>query len=150
MPEEPKKSLKATQPQKPPKGAPEKAPAEAPEEIPGEKPKKKAPVIGVGGDFFSPAALMLFIIAGLLDIVGLALVCIALDDLGILDIIGLIFVGGLMYLHSGQITVTKGVKKLRNKLLKRVGLSFLGEIIPYFGGFAPCWTIAVFFHLRDS
>jgi len=103
-----------------------------------------------GGDFFSPAAVIMFLTAIVIDTAGFLIMCCGFDDLGILDIIGLIFVGGLMYLHSGQITPTKGVKKISKKLFKRLGLSFLGEIIPYFGSLAPCWTIAVYFHLKGS
>ncbi len=81
--------------------------------------------------------------------------------LGILDITGLIFVGGLMFLHSGTITKKGGMQeagtimgeeteKLAKKKLKRLGLSFLGEIIPYFGNLAPLWTITVYFHLKGK
>jgi len=30
-----------------------------------------------------------------------------------------------------------------------LGLSFLGELIPFFGDVAPCWTLAVYFELQS-
>lgn len=105
-------------------------------------------------DFFSPAAVMLFATAILIDGAGLIVLFTGLDDLGILDIIGFVLVGGMMYVHSGTVVGTKGaqkmVKKAGTKILKKLGLSFLGEIIPYFGSIAPCWTLAVYFHLKGK
>jgi len=102
----------------------------------------------------SPVGIMLLISAVLLDLAGLIILCFGLDDFGILDALGLIFIGGLMFMSSGDITATKGAKKVLKKaggkVLKRAGLSFLGELIPYFGGIAPCWTIAVILHFRNK
>ena len=124
------------------------------EEKPEEEKLEEAPEIRSAGNFLSPVGIMMLLIAGTIDLIGLVILCFGLDDLGIMDIIGLIFVGGLMYFTSGSITATKGAqktaKKLGTKILKRLGLSFLGELIPYFGGIAPCWIIAVYFHLRGS
>lgn len=122
---------------------PEKSPEE-PEKKEIQKPKK-----GIGS-LFSPEALVMFFFAGMLDLIGLILLLFALDDFWITDIIGLIFLGGWMFLRSGTITATKGAKKAGTKFLKRIGFSFLGEIIPFFGGIAPCWTLAVYFELRGS
>ena len=123
---------------------------ETPERPPEETPERTESI----GNFFTPYGIILFIIAGLLDIAGLILLCFGLDDFWISDLIGLIFIGGLMAIGPGRITVTKGAQKLvkkgAKKLLKRLGLAVLGEIIPYFGGVAPCWTLAVYFHLRGS
>jgi len=102
----------------------------------------------------SPIGIIMLIFAILLDLAGLILLCFALDDLGILDVLGLIFIGGLMFMSSGDVTATKGaekvLKKTGGKVLKRVGLSFVGELIPYFGGVAPCWTLAVYFHFKNK
>jgi len=106
------------------------------------------------GDFLSPIAFIMFLAAGLIDLIGFVILCFGLDDFGIMDLIGLIFVGSLMYIHSQTITATSGtqktVKKFEKKILKRLGLSFLGELIPYFGNLAPCWTLAVYFQLKES
>jgi hypothetical protein len=76
--------------------------------------------------------------------------CFGLDDLGIIDIIGLFVIGGWMLSRSGQIIGTKGAKKAGGKIFKRLGLSFFGELIPYFGGIAPCWILAVYFELKSK
>ena len=141
---------------------PKKTTEEKPEETAGEGEKEESLEKEVpeesseagGGGFFSPAAIILFSTAVLIDIAGLIVLCFGIDDFGILDITGLIFVGGLMYIHAGTVTGTKGaqelVKKTSTKFLKKIGLSFLGEVIPYFGSVAPCWTIAVYFHLKGK
>ena len=102
----------------------------------------------------SPAGIIMLIVAVLIDLAGLIILCFGLDDLGILDVLGLVFIGGLMFVQSGEITSTKGtkkaLKKAGGKVLKRVGLSFLGELIPYFGGIAPCWILAVYFHFKNK
>ena len=102
----------------------------------------------------SPAGIIMLIAAVLIDLAGLIILCFGVDDLGILDVLGLVFIGGLMFIQSGEITGTKGakkaLKKTGGKVLKRIGLSFLGEVIPYFGGLAPCWTLAVYFHFRNK
>jgi hypothetical protein len=107
---------------------------------------------GLAG-LLSPIGLIAVSIAAIVDIIGLVILCFGLDDLGIMDIIGLIFVGSLMLVSSGSITSTSGAqktaKKIGTKIFKRLGLSFLGELIPYFGGAAPCWTLAVYFHFRS-
>jgi hypothetical protein len=90
----------------------------------------------------------MFPIALFLDLGGFVILCCGLDDLGILDIIGLFFLGSLMYLRSGTITTTSRAKKIASKLFKRIGLAFLIEIIPFLGNIAPCWTLAVYYELR--
>lgn len=50
----------------------------------------------------------------------------------------------------GKVVLTKGAKKLLTKLLKRLGLGLLTEIIPYVGDVAPAWTIAVYYHLNST
>ncbi len=131
----------------------ETAGEEAKEESPEKEVPEESPQIG-GGDFFSPAAIILFFTAVLIDIASLIVLCFGVDDFGILDITGLIFVGGLMYIHAGTATVSKGAQKLVKKtsttFLKKIGLAFLGEVIPYFGSVAPCWTLAVYFHLKGK
>lgn len=133
----------------------------APEEMPEEEASKGKPAEKNFSDFLSPMALIMFMTAGFIDLLGMFLLLFGLDDLGVLDTTGLIFVGGLMYLHSGTITKKRGMQeagtimgektqKSAKKILKRLGLSFLGEIIPYFGNLAPLWTITVYFHLKGK
>ena len=102
----------------------------------------------------SPLGILTLVCATLIDLAGLIVLCFGLDDFGILDIIGLVFVGGLMFIQSKEITGSKGsqkvMKKVGGKIAKRLGFSFLGEVIPYFGGIAPCWTLAVIFHYKKN
>ena len=102
-----------------------------------------------GASFFGPEAVLMFLFAGVFDLTGLLILSLGLDDFGILDFIGLSIIGPWMLWHSGIITPTKGTKKISGKVFKRLGLSFLGEIIPIFGNIAPCWTIAVYYTLKD-
>jgi len=111
------------------------------------------------GAFFSPEALIMFMIAGLLDLAGLIIFILSLFGVGIAisfipDIIGLVFLGSLMYFRAGHVTISKSggkiIKKSGRKILKRLGLSFMGELIPFFGDIAFCWTLAVYFELKNN
>lgn len=112
------------------------------------------------GRFLSLYGMILFFIAIIIDLIGLVFFFLSFVGVGIplswiLDVVGLVFVGGLMLLSpSGDIVVTskskKITKKVAKKLGKRLGLSFLVEIIPLVGDAAPCWTLAVYFHLKNG
>jgi len=115
---------------------------------------------------FLMEAIIIFPVAILLDLIGFMLLFFLLDDFWILDIIGLVVIGSWMLFRQGHVTIpkktakkiekkaleqlTKTTKKTEKKFLKRFGLAFLGEIIPYIGGIAPCWTLAVFFELKNN
>lgn len=103
-----------------------------------------------GTGFLSPAGVLMFLTAGIIDLIGLIILLFGLDDFAILDVIGLVFIGGLMFISSGSMTETKGSKNIKNKILKRLGLSFLVEIVPVLGSLSPSWTIAVFLHLKNQ
>ena len=99
------------------------------------------------GSFTSPEGILMLCVAVILDLVGLILFCLCwlgIDDYGILDVIGLVIIGGWMFIRSGS---KKGA--IGKKLAKRLGLAFFGELIPFFGGIAPCWTLAVYFELKS-
>lgn len=108
------------------------------------------------GTILGPEAVLMFFIAILLDLFGL--LCLALNfffGIGeilsfIPDFLGLFIIGGWMLIRSGIITETKGVKKMGTKIFKRLGLSFLVELIPVVGNVAPCWTLAVYFELKNG
>ncbi len=112
------------------------------------------------GNFLSLYGILMFSMALVLDLVGFILLILDIFGIGLVlsfipDIIGLIFIGGLMLLSpSGGVVVTKGVhkftKKVGKKIAKRLGLGFLGELIPVFGDVMPCWTLAVYFHLKGG
>lgn len=131
---------------------------EGKEEETDEKPKKS--VEEEVGSLISPEALVFFFAAIMLDLFGLIIFIldfvfgVGLIVSAIPDIIGLIFIGSWMYFRTGHITITrrgqKTIKKTGRKLFKRLGLSFLGEIIPVFGDVAFCWTLAVYFELKNN
>ncbi|MFH1656268.1 MAG: hypothetical protein ABH956_00655 [Candidatus Nealsonbacteria bacterium] len=123
----------------------------------------KFPKVEIGmGAIFSPEALVMFSLAGILDIIGFLLLCFALDDLWILDTTGLILIGSWMFFRTGSIPTSKRLrqnkqnptseikKKMGRKILKRLGLAFFIEAIPWIGGLVPSWTIAVYFELKNN
>jgi len=127
-----------------------------------ESPEEVSEPASERGALFSPEGVIMMLLAILIDIAGLF--CLVLDLVlslfgifgigtaisSVLDVLGLILIGGWMLFRYGQMTGTKGAKKAGGKLLKRLGLSFLGELIPIFGDVAPCWTLAVYFTLKSS
>ena len=112
------------------------------------------------GNFISLFGILMLSMAIFLDFIGFILLVLSFFGIGIPlsfipDLIGLVFIGGLMFLSpSGGIVLTKGADKLTKTLAKKIGkklgLSFIGELIPFFGDAMPCWTLAVYFHLKGS
>ena len=112
-----------------------------------------------GVNFLSPEALLMIGLALIFDGIGLILFILSLFGIGIpfswiLDLIGLITIGFWMFFRTGHITTTKGaqklIKKSGKKLLKRLGLATLIEIIPFVGDIAFCWTLAVYFEIKND
>jgi len=104
--------------------------------------------------FFSPEAVVVFPLAILLDLIGLILICFGLDDFGVTDIIGIIFIGGWALFRSQTLKMTAGAEKTIAKASKRAKrlkwlrpLAIIAECVPYVGA-APCWTILVFTELQ--
>ena len=116
--------------------------------------KEESSIAKSTGNLTGPEAVAMFAIAVLLDLVGLVLLCFALDDFWITDAIGAVLIGGWMFFRMGRVITTKRagkvVKKSGKKILKRLGLSFFVEIVPWVGGIAPCWTLAVYFELKNN
>lgn len=113
------------------------------------------------GKFLTVEAIIMLPTALLFDVIGLILFILSFFKIGIpisliFDVIGLIVFGGWMLIRAlikGQgvgIVTTKRGRRALGKFLKRLGLSFLGEIIPFFGDIAPCWSLAVYYTLRDK
>ncbi len=130
------------------------------EEKPKDRAEETAHEIQKIGNFLSLYGIILFLLAIVLDLVGLVVFVLSFFGIGIpisyiLDIIGIVFIGGLMLLSpSGGVVLSKGANKLTKKIAKKIGkklgLAFLGEIIPFVGDFAPFWTLAVYYHLKGS
>ena len=120
-------------------------------------------------NLFSPA-IVLLVLAMVLDIIGIILIFFALDDFGITDIIGIVFIGGWILFRSqgreiivskkAEETAKKSLKKAQEKLktlaekeipqavkwIKRMKwlkpVLVIAECIPYIG-VLPCWTAVV-------
>ncbi len=136
------------------KGKPEesfKGPQKKAETLPDEKEG------GNLGSLASPEGVLMMFAALLLDCIGVFLLIFGLDDFGVTDIIGIFLIGGWMYSRSGFIAMPKGAEKKAKGWLrklfrgkwKRYLTPILGEAIPYFGGIALCWTLAVYYELTD-
>ena len=102
------------------------------------------------GNFLTPEGIIMMSLAVLIDFAGLVILFFGLDDGGIIDIIGLFFIGGWMLFRSGTVSVTKKSKKIISRFLKRLGFSFFVELIPYLGNIAPSWILAVYFELKNQ
>jgi len=151
MPEEAEKKQEAAQPQA---TAPKEKAAkpEGGEEKEEEVSKEKTAEAKIGS-LLTPEGILMMFLAVVIDLVGLVLFILSFLGVGVIlsgisDILGLLFIGSWMFARSGNVTATKGAKKLGQKFFKRLGASFLGELIPFFGDVAPCWTLAVYFELR--
>jgi hypothetical protein len=86
-----------------------------------------------------------------IDFIGFILLCLGLDDLGILDLIGMITIGGWMIFKSGKIRKPTGksgaLKKVFTGKYSKFLVTFGVEEIPYIGGLSFTWTAAVYFTL---
>ena len=108
-------------------------------------------------NLLSPEGLVMMSVAVVIDLIGLIIVCVGLDDFGITDIIGMIFIGSWMFFRSGAMPErktpskkSKGAGKTAERnVLKRFGLTGLAELIPYLGAL-PWWTIMVYKELTES
>lgn len=131
------------EPQEQTKGAATEEEAEAAESDTGPEIKDE----GFAVSFLSPAIIMLFIAIGI-DLIGVLLLVVGLDDFFITDVIGTIFIGGWMFFRSGSIGASKGIT---SKMGKSKWLKFLPifEFVPYVGSL-PCWTLAVFHELKKG
>jgi hypothetical protein len=116
----------------------------------------------------SPEIIM-YIPALILDIAGLLLLLTGTDDFGFLDVIGLIIIGGWIFLRSFGIEGAEEVKEISTKTktagstrikaeagVKKFGarkwlriICIGGEFIPYLGSFF-FWTILVWGELREK
>ena len=111
------------------------------------------------GSLSSPEGVLMMLAAIILDCFGLFFLIFGLDDFGIADVFGIFLIGGWMYSRSGIIAMPKGTEKKAKgwlrKLFRGKGkwakylVPTIGELIPYFGGIAFCWTLAVYYELTD-
>jgi len=110
-------------------------------------------------NLMTPEGVIMMGLAITLDLVGLIINLCALDDLGMLDIVGIVIICGWMLFRSRGKQVTASAKaqqqaqKWITKLFQGKWSKFLtpiiGEVIPYVGAL-PCWTLAVFFEITEN
>ena len=107
--------------------------------------------------FLTPEAVLMFTIAGFLDVAGL--LCFLLDFVGgignflsfIFDIGGIIIIGGWLLVRSGVIISPKrGLKQLAKKSFGSAGLGIAGELLPFAGDLLPFWTWIVYSELKKE
>ena len=106
---------------------------------------------------FTPELIFMIIPALILDLCGAIIVIFALDDLGILDILGmLIFFPWLMLKGKGtpelpdrQPKKFDKIKKLFKSPKTRIATPLVGEVLPWVGGIGFFWTMSVIANSQD-
>ena len=105
---------------------------------------------------FTPTAFFMLPLALGLDIVGIILVLCGLDDFGMTDVVGIIFVNTWLVLRNKKPLNVKGRKGAINKVKKiftgkwsKFIIPSFGEIIPYLGCL-PFWTLSVYCYLCED
>jgi hypothetical protein len=93
----------------------------------------------------SPEGFLMLSIAVVLDGIGFFIFILgtwfAIDDYGILDIIGAAIIGGWLFMRKGAVSASKTL----NRFLVALGF----EAVPFLGGVSPSWTILVWKELRS-
>lgn len=128
-------------------------------EVVKEKPKEAARVEvqaeeKAGPSLFSPEGILMLTIAVALDLIGLIFFILSFVGIGIplswmLDLAGLVVIGGWMFFRTGRVVAPQRGTRTFGRLFKRLGFAFVGEAIPFFGDIAFCWTLLVYFELKD-
>ena len=95
----------------------------------------------------SPELIIFFPFALMLDAIGIILICFGLDDVGVTDFIGTIFLGSWIWFREGT-RIRMSSKKLKKKSFRFFGSAIL-ESIPYLGAL-PFWTIMSYLTLKDA
>jgi hypothetical protein len=102
----------------------------------------------MSGNLTGPEGVLMLCVAGILDMLGFILFLLSwlgIDDFGVLDVLGMLIIGGWMFMRGGGLN-----KKIIKRGLRRFGFSSAIEIVPWLGGIAPSWTILVFIELKGS
>jgi hypothetical protein len=91
---------------------------------------------------FSLDELFMLFVALLLDLISLVLICLCLDDFGIMDTCGWIIIGIWSFVKNGSMPSRKGKSQGSNIISRFMGTGII-ELIPYIGAF-PTWTLYVY------
>jgi len=91
-----------------------------------------------------------------LDVVGIILLCLGLDDFGMTDAIGIVFINMWLILRNkkprneqGRKGAIDSVRKVFTGKTTKFTVPMFGELIPYLG-VLPFWTLSVLFNLSDT
>jgi hypothetical protein len=105
---------------------------------------------------FTPEAFFMIPFALGLDLAGIILFCFGGDDLGILDALGIVFIGFWLLLRGKNNSLGKDKKGAINSIKKfftgktsKFIVPAFGELIPYIGAI-PFWTISVLLNLSEE
>lgn len=104
---------------------------------------------------FSPESLAMLVLAFGLDITGIVLLLCALDDFGLLDVVGIIFINSWLLMRGKKMIetrkggITGALKKLFTHKWGKFALPTFTELVPYLGAF-PMWTLSVLCNLDEE
>lgn len=102
----------------------------------------------------SPATLIMLPLAIGLDVIGIILLCFGLDDLGITDIIGIVFIDTWLYFQRRKKAKNNSglagfFKNLFTGNITKYIVPTAVELTPYVGAF-PTWTFSVLINLSQD
>lgn len=105
---------------------------------------------------FSPEAFFMLPFALGLDSIGILLVCFGLDDFGITDIIGIVFINAWLLLRGKKRIESQNkkgamsdIKKVFTGKTSKFVIPSVAELVPYLGSL-PFWTISVLLNLSEE
>ena len=110
-------------------------------------------------DLISPEGCLILFVAIILDLIGLFFFFLSFAGIGIplsfiLDIAGMLIIGGWLFIRTGRLKGKKKnaefVKKIAKKTGKRFSIAFFVELVPFLGDISPSWTILVFLELMSK
>ena len=116
------------------------------EEIQEDTPEESESEPESSGGSFGALGMIMLLFACLIDLVSFIFVFVGWD-FGVSTILGVSVIWPLMLASSGRITKNPG-EDITSKIMKKVGLASLIELIPVLGNISPTWTITVFMHLK--
>jgi hypothetical protein len=108
---------------------------------------------------FTPEAFFMLPFAAMLDLSGIILICFGLDDFGMTDATGIVFINAWLLLRGKKVdgdAKSQGKKGAINNIKKFFTgkqtkfLAGFVELIPYLGSILPMWTLTVIFNLTED
>jgi hypothetical protein len=102
----------------------------------------------------TPATIFMLPLAVGLDVAGILLLCFGLDDFGITDAIGIVFIDTWLFFQGSRtVKGNRGLsgffqKAFKGNVAKYVTPTTL-EMIPYVGAL-PMWTISILYNLSQD